>query len=147
MSLCQGFSRTSYWNSIGRASRAIFGELKKDEVGRSSSRNISFPETKNSNSAARVNCGPDDITTLPPLPSRASLCIGLGFAAGPTQLLAVPKKKISRSRKRIRNLHKNLPFTKHVIRCRICDKIKLPGYYCDKGCAVPGSGPSLEDTP
>ena len=55
-----------------------------------------------------------------------------------SMLLAVPKKKISASKKRLRNANKKLPFVKDVIRCRICNKIKAPHFYCDKGCAVPG---------
>eukprot|EP00959_Pyramimonas_sp_CCMP1952_P041223 862289-Pyramimonas_sp.AAC.2 len=55
-----------------------------------------------------------------------------------SMLLAVPKKKVSASKKRIRNMNKKLPFVKEVIKCRICDKIKAPHFYCDKGCAKPG---------
>jgi large subunit ribosomal protein L32 len=54
-------------------------------------------------------------------------------------LMAVPKKKISASKKRLRNANKKLPFINEVIRCRICEKIKPPHFYCEKGCAIPGN--------
>mmetsp|Transcript_38675 Transcript_38675/g.74162 ORF Transcript_38675/g.74162 Transcript_38675/m.74162 type:complete len:148 (+) Transcript_38675:70-513(+) len=54
------------------------------------------------------------------------------------ELLAVPKKKVSVSRRRIRNATKVIPFVKYVVKCRVCNKIKLPKMYCDKGCAIPG---------
>eukprot|EP00240_Pyramimonas_obovata_P007946 CAMPEP_0118934750 /NCGR_PEP_ID=MMETSP1169-20130426/14069_1 /TAXON_ID=36882 /ORGANISM="Pyramimonas obovata, Strain CCMP722" /LENGTH=168 /DNA_ID=CAMNT_0006877685 /DNA_START=32 /DNA_END=538 /DNA_ORIENTATION=- len=77
----------------------------------------------------------------PPMPKQLPLP-DVRDAAGvleDSMLMAVPKKKVSASKKRLRNANKKLPFVKEVIRCRICNKIKPPHFYCDKGCAVPGN--------
>mmetsp|Transcript_8389 Transcript_8389/g.9756 ORF Transcript_8389/g.9756 Transcript_8389/m.9756 type:complete len:192 (-) Transcript_8389:234-809(-) len=60
------------------------------------------------------------------------------------QLMGVPKKKVSRSRKRIRNRDstKLLKFVPSAIKCRICGIHKLPHRYCDKGCAWPEDAPA-----
>ncbi|KFK44589.1 hypothetical protein AALP_AA1G278300 [Arabis alpina] len=53
--------------------------------------------------------------------------------SGSMELMAVPKKKVSKSRRGIRNGPKALKPTPVIIRCRSCGRVKLPHFYCCSG--------------
>eukprot|EP00252_Welwitschia_mirabilis_P001592 TRINITY_DN1148_c0_g1_i1.p1 TRINITY_DN1148_c0_g1~~TRINITY_DN1148_c0_g1_i1.p1 ORF type:complete len:136 (-),score=5.34 TRINITY_DN1148_c0_g1_i1:342-749(-) len=53
--------------------------------------------------------------------------------AGSMQLLAVPKKSVSHSRKRKRNAPKALKPHPVIIRCTACGRVKLPNFFCCTG--------------
>ncbi|KAI3964106.1 hypothetical protein MKW92_043386 [Papaver armeniacum] len=55
-----------------------------------------------------------------------------GFG-GSMELLAVPKKKISKFRRGIRNGPKALKPIPVIIRCRGCGRVKLPHFFCCSG--------------
>eukprot|EP00250_Pteridium_aquilinum_P002294 c12493_g1_i1 orf=530-856(-) len=57
----------------------------------------------------------------------------LPFAWGLFQLMAVPKRKVSRSKKGIRNGPKALKPQRVIIRCKSCGRVKLPHFYCCTG--------------
>ncbi|XP_010551416.1 PREDICTED: uncharacterized protein LOC104822040 [Tarenaya hassleriana] len=60
--------------------------------------------------------------------------IGFGFSfGGSMELMAVPKKKVSRHKRGIRNGPKALKPTPVIIRCRGCGRVKLPHFYCCSG--------------
>ncbi|EEF39967.1 uncharacterized protein LOC8281843 [Ricinus communis] len=52
---------------------------------------------------------------------------------GSMDLMAVPKKKVSRHKRGIRNGPKALKPTPVIIRCRSCGRVKLPHFYCCSG--------------
>ncbi|KAG7586420.1 Ribosomal protein L32p [Arabidopsis thaliana x Arabidopsis arenosa] len=52
---------------------------------------------------------------------------------GSMELMAVPKKKISKHKRGIRNGPKALKPTPVIIRCRSCGRVKLPHFYCCSG--------------
>ncbi|KAL9311204.1 putative ribosomal protein L32p [Arabidopsis thaliana] len=52
---------------------------------------------------------------------------------GSMELMAVPKKKISKHKRGIRNGPKSLKPTPVIIRCRSCGRVKLPHFYCCSG--------------
>ncbi|CAE5963560.1 unnamed protein product [Arabidopsis arenosa] len=52
---------------------------------------------------------------------------------GCMELMAVPKKKISKHKRGIRNGPKALKPTPVIIRCRSCGRVKLPHFYCCSG--------------
>ncbi|XP_010532712.1 PREDICTED: uncharacterized protein LOC104808670 [Tarenaya hassleriana] len=52
---------------------------------------------------------------------------------GSMELMAVPKKKVSRHKRGIRNGPKALKPTPVIIRCRSCGRVKLPHFYCCSG--------------
>ncbi|AEE34931.1 Ribosomal L32p protein family [Arabidopsis thaliana] len=49
------------------------------------------------------------------------------------ELMAVPKKKISKHKRGIRNGPKAFKPTPVIIRCRSCGRVKLPHFYCCSG--------------
>ncbi|VVA92379.1 unnamed protein product [Arabis nemorensis] len=53
--------------------------------------------------------------------------------SGSMELMAVPKKKVSKSRRGIRNGPKALKPTPVIIRCRSCGRVKLPHFFCCSG--------------
>ncbi|KAL0538870.1 hypothetical protein IC582_023037 [Cucumis melo] len=63
--------------------------------------------------------------------------VGFGFPSlsfsGSMELMAVPKKKVSPHKRRIRNAPKALKPIPVIIRCKGCGKVKLPHYYCCSG--------------
>ncbi|AQL09396.1 hypothetical protein Zm00014a_013892 [Zea mays] len=75
----------------------------------------------------------------PPLPaplteSQSLVIPGIGAAAGPAmELMAVPKKKVSKYKKGLRNGPKALKSVPVIIRCRCCGRVKLPHFYCCSG--------------
>ncbi|GMN41901.1 hypothetical protein TIFTF001_011121 [Ficus carica] len=62
---------------------------------------------------------------------------GFGFpsfsSGGSMELMAVPKKKVSRHKKKIRNAAKALKPIPVIIRCKSCGQVKLPHFYCCSG--------------
>ncbi|KAK9682762.1 hypothetical protein RND81_10G094700 [Saponaria officinalis] len=58
-----------------------------------------------------------------------------GFApdVGSMDLMAVPKKKISKHKRGIRNGPKALKPTPVIVRCKCCGRVKLPHFYCCSG--------------
>ncbi|GAB2276764.1 hypothetical protein Dimus_011480 [Dionaea muscipula] len=52
---------------------------------------------------------------------------------GSMELMAVPKKKVSRHKRGIRNGPKALKPIPVIIRCKGCGRVKLPHYYCCSG--------------
>ena len=51
---------------------------------------------------------------------------------GPFALMAVPKRKVTPSRRKRRNQFKRIDFVTDVQRCRDCGKVKMPHVYCDR---------------
>ena len=47
-------------------------------------------------------------------------------------LMAVPKRKVTPSRKGKRNQFKRIKFVGDAVRCRDCGKVKKPHVYCDQ---------------
>ncbi|CAI9096557.1 OLC1v1032736C1 [Oldenlandia corymbosa var. corymbosa] len=52
---------------------------------------------------------------------------------GSMELMAVPKKKVSRHKRGIRNGPKALKPVPVIIRCRACGRVKLPHFFCCSG--------------
>ncbi|PSS13466.1 50S ribosomal protein [Actinidia chinensis var. chinensis] len=55
------------------------------------------------------------------------------FSGGSMELMAVPKTKISRHKKGIRNGPKALKPIPVIIRCKSCGRVKLPHFFCCSG--------------
>ncbi|CAF2045614.1 hypothetical protein YC2023_109771 [Brassica napus] len=62
---------------------------------------------------------------------------GFGFPSfafsGSMDLMAVPKKKVSKHKRGIRNGPKALKPIPLIIRCRSCGRVKLPHFFCCSG--------------
>ncbi|CAN6887782.1 unnamed protein product [Brassica oleracea] len=62
---------------------------------------------------------------------------GFGFPSfafsGSMDLMAVPKKKVSKHKRGIRNGPKALKPIPVIIRCRSCGRVKLPHFFCCSG--------------
>ncbi|KAJ0257775.1 50S ribosomal protein L32 [Hirschfeldia incana] len=62
---------------------------------------------------------------------------GFGFPSfafsGSMDLMAVPKKKVSKHKRGIRNGPKALKPVPVIIRCRSCGRVKLPHFFCCSG--------------
>ncbi|KAK9109530.1 hypothetical protein Sjap_017590 [Stephania japonica] len=58
---------------------------------------------------------------------------------GSMELMAVPKKKVSKHKKGIRNGPKALKTIPVIIRCRSCGRVKLPHFYCCSGIRGPNT--------
>ncbi|KAJ4916578.1 Ribosomal L32p protein family [Raphanus sativus] len=62
---------------------------------------------------------------------------GFGFPSfafsGSMELMAVPKKKVSKHKRGIRNGPKALKPVPVIIRCRSCGRVKLPHFFCCSG--------------
>ncbi|KAK5817676.1 uncharacterized protein LOC108467991 [Gossypium arboreum] len=63
---------------------------------------------------------------------------GFGFPSfplggGSMELMAVPKKKVSRHKRGIRNGPKALKPIPVIIRCKSCGRVKLPHFFCCSG--------------
>ncbi|KAL1806312.1 hypothetical protein DCAR_0832111 [Daucus carota subsp. sativus] len=63
---------------------------------------------------------------------------GLGFPCSPfsggsMELMAVPRKKVSRHKRGIRNGPKALKPIPVIIRCKACGRVKLPHFFCCSG--------------
>ncbi|OIT05607.1 PREDICTED: uncharacterized protein LOC109244389 [Nicotiana attenuata] len=52
---------------------------------------------------------------------------------GSMELMAVPKKKVSPHKRGIRNGPKALKPIPVIIRCKACDRVKLPHFFCCSG--------------
>lgn len=57
----------------------------------------------------------------------------LPFIGGSMELMAVPRKKVSRSKSGIRNGPKALKPIPVIIRCKACGRVKLPHFFCCSG--------------
>ncbi|KAL3654247.1 hypothetical protein CASFOL_003928 [Castilleja foliolosa] len=55
------------------------------------------------------------------------------FFGGAMELMAVPKKKISKHKRGIRNGPKALKPIPVIVRCRVCGRVKLPHFFCCGG--------------
>ena len=58
---------------------------------------------------------------------------GLGSKVLETWLMAVPKRKVTPSRRKRRNQFKRVPFIEEVVRCRVCGKANMPHVHCCDG--------------
>lgn len=63
---------------------------------------------------------------------------GIGFpcfplTGGSMELMAVPRKKVSRHKRGIRNGPKALKPIPVIIRCKACGRVKLPHFFCCSG--------------
>ncbi|KAH7656403.1 large subunit ribosomal protein L32 protein [Dioscorea alata] len=57
-----------------------------------------------------------------------------GFSSGAVMdLMAVPKKKVSRFKKGLRNGPKALKPIPVIVRCKACGRVKLPHFFCCSG--------------
>ncbi|XP_028798457.1 uncharacterized protein LOC114753919 [Neltuma alba] len=54
------------------------------------------------------------------------------------ELMAVPKKKVSRHKRGIRNGPKALKPIPVIVRCRSCGRVKLPHFFCCSGNRING---------
>ncbi|XP_028752525.1 uncharacterized protein LOC114712209 [Neltuma alba] len=57
---------------------------------------------------------------------------------GSMELMAVPKKKVSRHKRGIRNGPKALKPIPVIVRCRSCGRVKLPHFFCCSGNRING---------
>lgn len=55
------------------------------------------------------------------------------YFSGSMELMAVPKRKVSRHKRGIRNGPKALKPVPVIIRCKSCGRVKLPHFYCCSG--------------
>lgn len=62
---------------------------------------------------------------------------GVGSRVLEMWLMAVPKRKVTPSRRKRRNQFKRLPFIESVVRCPACGKVNLPHIRC---CVVDREG-------
>ncbi|KAE8657421.1 50S ribosomal protein L32 [Hibiscus syriacus] len=62
---------------------------------------------------------------------------GFGFSSfpfgGSMELMAVPKRKVSRHKRGIRNGPKALKPVPVIVRCKSCGRVKLPHFFCCSG--------------
>ncbi|KMT16998.1 hypothetical protein BVRB_2g042030 [Beta vulgaris subsp. vulgaris] len=63
---------------------------------------------------------------------------GFSPGGGSLDLMAVPKKRVSRHKRGIRNGPKALKPTPVIVRCKACGRVKLPHFYCCSGRMDPG---------
>ncbi|TVU48260.1 hypothetical protein EJB05_07889 [Eragrostis curvula] len=85
----------------------------------------------------RLPSGLPILPTSPPahLTEAQSLVVpgrGAGVV-GAMELMAVPKKKVSKYKKGLRNGPKALKPVPVIVRCRCCGRVKLPHFYCCSG--------------
>nr|AZN18108.1 B11 [Oryza sativa Indica Group] len=87
--------------------------------------------------APRLPSGLPILPTPPPAPlteAQSFVLPGIGAAvAGGMDLMAVPKKKVSKYKKGLRNGPKALKPVPVIVRCRCCGRVKLPHFYCCSG--------------
>ncbi|KAJ1699524.1 hypothetical protein LUZ63_008036 [Rhynchospora breviuscula] len=69
-----------------------------------------------------VSLAPLETPSLPQIPFGGSF-----------ELMAVPKKKVSRHKRGIRNGPKALKPVPVIVRCLGCGRVKLPHFYCCSG--------------
>ncbi|KAF0912869.1 hypothetical protein E2562_019454 [Oryza meyeriana var. granulata] len=85
----------------------------------------------------RLPSGLPILRTPPPAPlneAQSFVLPGIGAAvAGGMELMAVPKKKVSKYKKGLRNGQKALKPVPVIVRCRCCGRVKLPHFYCCSG--------------
>ncbi|CAA0828674.1 Ribosomal L32p protein family [Striga hermonthica] len=55
------------------------------------------------------------------------------FPGGAMELMVVPKKKVSKHKRGIRNGPKALKLVPVIIRCTVCGWVKLPHFFCCGG--------------
>jgi len=69
---------------------------------------------------------------------------GGGVNAIAMWLMAVPKRKVTPSRRKRRNQFKRVPFIEEVVRCRVCGKANMPHVHC---CVGVGGDERRTETP
>ncbi|EAY78436.1 hypothetical protein OsI_33527 [Oryza sativa Indica Group] len=87
----------------------------------------------------RIPCGL--VTALVPTPpppaaavvSEAPALALPSHAAAAMELMAVPKKKVSKYKKGLRNGPKALKPVPVIVCCKCCGRVKLPHFYCCSG--------------
>ena len=62
-------------------------------------------------------------------------------------LMAVPKRKVTPSRRKRRNQFKRLPFVESVVRCGVCGKVNLPHVRCCDAAREARRDAGREETP
>ncbi|KAH7300461.1 hypothetical protein KP509_24G063500 [Ceratopteris richardii] len=77
--------------------------------------------------------GPSLPLQLLELPPEVKAPAPFSHTWGVFQLMAVPKRKVSRSKKGIRNGPKALKPQPVIVRCKVCGRVKLPHFYCCSG--------------
>ncbi|XP_021299803.1 uncharacterized protein LOC110428318 [Herrania umbratica] len=74
---------------------------------------------------------------IPDSNSNKDIWFGFGFPSfvfgGSMELMAVPKKKVSRHKRGIRNGPRALKPVPVIIRCKSCGRVKLPHFFCCSG--------------
>ncbi|XP_022776824.1 uncharacterized protein LOC111318318 [Durio zibethinus] len=74
---------------------------------------------------------------IPDSNSNNNIVFGFGFLSfpfgGSMELMAVPKKKVSRHKRGIRNGPRALKPVPVIIRCKSCGRVKLPHFFCCSG--------------
>uniref|UniRef100_A0A0D9XJJ5 Large ribosomal subunit protein bL32m n=1 Tax=Leersia perrieri TaxID=77586 RepID=A0A0D9XJJ5_9ORYZ len=82
----------------------------------------------------RIPCGLPILPIPPPaavVPEFPALALPSQGAA--MELMAVPKKKVSKYKKGLRNGPKALKPVPVIVRCKCCGRVKLPHFYCCSG--------------
>ncbi|CAN6283174.1 unnamed protein product, partial [Urochloa humidicola] len=72
-------------------------------------------------------------TPAPPAPVLEAPALALPAGGAAMDLMAVPKKKVSKYKKGLRNGPKALKPVPVIVRCRCCGRVKLPHFYCCSG--------------
>ena len=72
---------------------------------------------------------------------------GLGSRVMEMWLMAVPKRKVTPSRRKRRNQFKRLPFVESVVRCGVCGKVNLPHVRCCDAAREARRDAGREETP
>ncbi|RCV42985.1 hypothetical protein SETIT_9G259800v2 [Setaria italica] len=82
----------------------------------------------------RIPCAlPALPTPPPPAPVLEAPALALPARGAFMDLMAVPKKKVSKYKKGLRNGPKALKPVPVIVRCRCCGRVKLPHFYCCRG--------------
>ncbi|TVU31001.1 hypothetical protein EJB05_22663 [Eragrostis curvula] len=84
-------------------------------------------------SAPRIPLGLPALPTAPPAPIVEAPALALPASDAAMELMAVPKKKVSKYKKGLRNGPKALKPVPVIVRCRCCGRVKLPHFYCCSG--------------
>ncbi|KAF0926043.1 hypothetical protein E2562_020725 [Oryza meyeriana var. granulata] len=83
----------------------------------------------------RIPCGLPALATPPPPAAVVSEAPALALPShgAAMELMAVPKKKVSKYKKGLRNGPKALKPVPVIVRCKCCGRVKLPHFYCCSG--------------
>ncbi|GJN20562.1 hypothetical protein PR202_gb07954 [Eleusine coracana subsp. coracana] len=80
-------------------------------------------------SAPRIPWGVPALPNPPPAPIMEAPALALPASGAAMELMAVPKKKVSKYKKGLRNGPKALKLVPVIVRCRCCGRVKLPHFY------------------